>query len=293
MELSVILFIIIIGFLTGILASLIGIGGGLIIVPSMIFFFNLLPSQATLISSFVIIFISFSSSYKNYKLKRIDYETALTFFVICIPGSILGGLTSEIINPQFLKFIFGITLIIYSIRGFYKSIKNIKSDRINNTTSKINNNDNLVLSNNSSDHIFNRHIVDSDGSEYKYNVEFGSEMIIIFIGGYFAGLLGLGGGIIFVPLLYNFLGLPFIIVVATSMFVIFLNSIIIVSSRIIFQIINSELDYSILLDFGLPLSIASIIGAYFGSSLTKKIGPNYLSIIFWLIAIFASFRMMI
>ncbi|NDB56031.1 sulfite exporter TauE/SafE family protein, partial [archaeon] len=56
MELSVILFIIIIGFLTGILASLIGIGGGLIIVPSMIFFFDLLPSQATLISSFVIIF---------------------------------------------------------------------------------------------------------------------------------------------------------------------------------------------------------------------------------------------
>ena len=57
MELSVILFIIVIGFLTGILASLIGIGGGLIIVPSMIFFFELLPSQATLISSFVIIFI--------------------------------------------------------------------------------------------------------------------------------------------------------------------------------------------------------------------------------------------
>ena len=69
MELSVILFIIVIGFLTGILASLIGIGGGLIIVPSMIFFFDLPPSQATLISSFVIIFISFSSSYKNYKFR--------------------------------------------------------------------------------------------------------------------------------------------------------------------------------------------------------------------------------
>ena len=108
-----------------------------------------------------------------------------------------------------------------------------------------------------------------------------------------AGLLGLGGGIIFVPLLYSFLGLPFIIVVATSMFVIFLNSIIVVASRIIFQIINSGLGYSILLDYGLPLSIASTIGAYFGSSLTKKIGQNYLSIMFWSIAIFASFRMMI
>ena len=292
MELSVILFIIIIGFLTGILASLIGIGGGLIIVPSMIFFFDLLPSQATLISSFVIIFISFSSSYKNYKLKRIDYKTAFIFFLICIPGSILGGLTSEIINPQFLKFIFGITLIIYSIRGFYKSIKSIKSYQ-NNMISNVNSSDKLVQTNNSSEHINNRYIVDSDKTEYLYNVKFGPEMIIIFIGGYLAGLLGLGGGIIFVPLLYSFLGLPFIIVVATSMFVIFLNSIIVVVSRIVFQIINSGLDYSILLEYGLPLSIASTIGAYLGSSLTKKIGQNYLSIIFWSIAIFASFRMMI
>ncbi len=292
MEPSVILFIIIIGFLTGILASLIGIGGGLIIVPSMIFFFDLLPSQATLISSFVIIFISFSSSYKNYKLKSIDYKTAFIFFLICIPGSILGGLTSEIINPQFLKFIFGITLIIYSIRGFYKSIKSIKSHQ-NNMISNLNSSDKLVQTNNSSEHINNRYIVDSDKTEYLYNVKFGSEMIIIFISGYLAGLLGLGGGIIFVPLLYSFLGLPFIIVVATSMFVIFFNSIIVVVSRIVFQIINSGLDYSILLEYGLPLSIASTIGAYLGSSLTKKIGQNYLSIIFWSIAIFASFRMMI
>ena len=191
-----------------------------------------------------------------------------------------------------MKFIFGITLIIYSIRGFYKSIKSIKSHQ-NNIISNVNSSDKLVQTNNSSKHINNRYIVDSDKTEYLHNVKFGPEMIIIFIGGYLAGLLGLGGGIIFVPLLYSFLGLPFIIVVATSMFVIFLNSIIVVASRIIFQIINSGLDYSILLDYGLPLSIASTIGPYFGSSLTKKIGQNYLSIIFWSIAIFASFRMMI
>ena len=61
--------LIILGFFYAILASMIGIGGGLLYVPTLDFGYGLETIDATFVSSFVIVFTS-SSAFLNFRSQR-------------------------------------------------------------------------------------------------------------------------------------------------------------------------------------------------------------------------------
>lgn len=288
MEVGIIILLLFVGFVTGIIASLIGAGGGIIMVPILIFIINIVPSQATIISSFTIIFISFSSSLKYFQLKRIDIKTALIFYAVCIPSSILGGITSENIDPQFFTIIFGVILLIYSIRGLAISFSTKENLILKDNDVEDKYKMNLKLKTQTR---FNRQIGKRDQMKYEYNVKIRYEIIIILAGGFISGLFGIGGGIIFVPLLHYALGVPFLVSTSTSLFIIFLNSLTIVLSRLIYQYLNESLNVSLLFEYGVPLVISSIIGALLGASISKSIGKRKISLIFWVLAFFSSLRL--
>ncbi|MDQ6815137.1 MAG: sulfite exporter TauE/SafE family protein, partial [Bacteroidota bacterium] len=81
------------GLLVGTFGTLIGAGGGFILVPVLLFIFpDLKPEVVTSISLAVVFLNAASGSVAYAQLKRIDYKSAIIFAVAALPGSIIGVL---------------------------------------------------------------------------------------------------------------------------------------------------------------------------------------------------------
>lgn len=78
--------LIILGLIAGTIGSLVGLGGGIVIVPSLLFlsgftglFHHVTPQMAVGTSLFVIIFTGLSSTIAYMKYKTVDYKSGLLF----------------------------------------------------------------------------------------------------------------------------------------------------------------------------------------------------------------------
>ncbi len=277
--------LIICGFFFGLISLMVGIGGGLLNVPFLIYGVALLPNvtglspiDATLVSSFTIMFTSFSGSLKNRSENRIDFRTAGIFLIFAIPGSILGGWVATLLNADVLKQLFAVLVGLSAIRGIYKA-----------RTSGNNDNDGEEIIPGKE----YRKIQTTDGKIFQYNVKIGVGRIFAFLGGFVAGLLGIGGGIIYVPLLSMIAGLPIHITVATSSAMIVIVTIFAFITKSIALSGQGALDPSLFLTFGIPLALGSIVGARIGAGRIKKLDSKMLLTMFWSVAFLSAIRMLI
>jgi len=138
-----------------------------------------------------------------------------------------------------------------------------------------------------------RKIIDKDGTIWEYDVKIGVGRIFAFFGGVMAGLLGVGGGLIYVPVLSSVSGLPIHIAAATSTAMIVVVSLVGFITRSSSRIGDGTLNLTQLTEFGLPLLIGSIIGARFGALKVKKINSRELLTFFWVIAMLAGIRILV
>src|SRR3954451_24825040 len=84
------------GFVVGAFGTLIGAGGGFILVPVLLLLYpTAKPSVITGISLAVVFFNAASGSVAYWRARRIDVRTALIFATATIPGAILGALVVE------------------------------------------------------------------------------------------------------------------------------------------------------------------------------------------------------
>lgn len=173
------------GIVAGILAGVFGIGGGTIIVPSMMFFgFDI--KNAIGISVMQMIFSSIYGSYLNIKAKMLKFEAAIFVGIGGLCGAAFSGFIVNSLKPFYLEIAF-LLLCIYSL---YKSI--IKKEAKNNAIKT--SNARILLT------------------------------IVGFVTGIFAISLGIGGGLIIVPAVSYILGLNTKQVVPISLFFVICSS---------------------------------------------------------------------
>ena len=111
------------GCLAGFIAGLFGIGGGLVIVPTLFFLFQnmgiekeLAMTLAVSTSLASIIPTAISSSFSHYKLNNIDWLLVKRWSPALILGVLLGAFTVTVVNGRFLIFFFGSFLIFMACR---------------------------------------------------------------------------------------------------------------------------------------------------------------------------------
>lgn len=106
-----------IGLLAGFLSGLIGIGGGIVIVPVLVYFFamNQKTAQGTTLFMFLLP-IGIMGVYNYHKAGHVDYKTALIMAITFVAGSYLGSKTAISIDTKLVKQIFGITIILIGIK---------------------------------------------------------------------------------------------------------------------------------------------------------------------------------
>ena len=235
----------IIGIIGGTWGSIIGAGGGFIIVPAMLIFQpTLSPATVTAVSLIAVLANGISGASVYAKLKRIDYKSGLLFLIATLPGGVVGALLVNHINKDLFQNLVGILLVLIAIYVFFKKSPSGKS--LTETS-------------------FNRSITDSTGSIYKYQVRIFTGIPIVFIVGFIAGMVGVGGGIVNVPAFILLVGLPLQIAVATSQFMI-------VGTSLASNITNIlEGDLSGQWPIAITLAIGTIIGGQIGSRLSQKI----------------------
>ena len=120
MTLSTIIILVIIGLLAGILSGLVGIGGGIIMVPLFIFFLGLNQHNAQGLSLAVMLPpVTFLAVY-NYQTAgdggNIDWKVAILVSALFIIGGFLGSKLALQIDQRMLKKVFGVFMLIVAIK---------------------------------------------------------------------------------------------------------------------------------------------------------------------------------
>lgn len=208
---------ILIGLLTAFTGSLIGLGGGVILIPCLLFLHQFsssfawaTPQTIVGISLIVMIFTALSSTISYFKKGRVDYKTGILLLSGSIPGGIFGSWLNQFIDADKFSLYFGILMIVLSLLFLIKRKTASKKENDKNTRSF--------------------HV---DGQTYHYTVPFWSAFIVSLLVGTLSGLFGIGGGSVMVPLMILLFGFPAHIAIATSMFMIFFISMISASTHII------------------------------------------------------------
>jgi len=105
-----------IGLLVGGLGTLIGAGGGFILVPVLLFLYpSLQPDTITAISMAIVACNAVSGTMAYAKAQRIDYRSGIQFAAFTIPGSILGVMITRYISRSFFAVVFGSLLVLLAL----------------------------------------------------------------------------------------------------------------------------------------------------------------------------------
>lgn len=243
--------LIIIGFLIGTIGTLIGAGGGFVLVPLLIIVHpGFTPETITAISMAVVACNAISGSAAYMSTKRIDYKAGIIFAICTIPGSILGVYTTKIIPRDVFDIIFGILLFGLAVFLFFKGGKK-------QTISKP-----VIIRKG----WVQQHIEDKWGQKYDYAYDLRKGSLLSVFVGYFSPLLGIGGGIIHVPAMVEWLRFPVHIATATSHFILAIMA----TVSVIVHISQGSYQDPLILKMVIGLGIGVIPGAQLGAYLSRR-----------------------
>lgn len=120
MTLTTIITLIIIGLLAGVLSGLVGVGGGIIMVPLFVFFLGLTQHNAQGLSLAVMLPpVTFFAVYNYHNAgggNNIDWRFALIVAALFIIGGFFGSKLALLIDQRMLKKIFGVMMLIVAIK---------------------------------------------------------------------------------------------------------------------------------------------------------------------------------
>ena len=122
MTVTTIILLIIIGLLAGLLSGLIGIGGGIIMVPLFIVLLGLSQHNAQGMSLAVMLPpVTLLAVYNYHKAGQIDWKMALIVSAVFIIGGYLGSKFALKIDQVILRKIFGIVMLVISVKMIFFS----------------------------------------------------------------------------------------------------------------------------------------------------------------------------
>jgi uncharacterized membrane protein YfcA len=239
------LWLVPLGFAAGILGSMIGLGGGIVVVP-VLTFFGFPPTLAVSNSLFAAFSNAVGSTVSYSRQKRIDYSLGLKLGLLCIPGTILGAYFSSDVTPGLFKILFGLVLVSSAVYIFMR--KKIETQEKTLTTQML---------------------------------------VFVISASFFAGIIssffGIGGGIVFVPLMVIGIGMTMKKAAPTSQFILLFASL----SGII---VHSLLGHPDFLQAGL-LSAGSFVGGIIGARISFNIKERSLQILVSAIIILSAIKL--
>jgi len=111
------IILIIIGLLAGILSGLVGVGGGILMIPLLIIFLGLTQHQAQGTALFAMLPpIGILAAINYYKEGFVKWEYAIVIAFTFVIGGYLGSKLSLSLSPQTVRRVFGVIMLLGAIK---------------------------------------------------------------------------------------------------------------------------------------------------------------------------------
>jgi len=250
--------LVLIGIVAALFGSIVGLGGGIIIVPSLVLLGPSLlgedvASQTAVGTSLaVLIFTAMTSTWTYRQQGKVDFRTGWLFFATSGPAAMVGALVTDYIPQGPFQLAFGLFML--AMFGLMLARERMKPLRI--------------------DWPIKRSFVDGAGAVHEYGYNLALALSIGFAVGLCSGLFGIGGGSLFVPVMVILFRFPPHVATASSMFVIFLSSIL--GSAV--HLWHGNIDWPLFL----ALAPGALIGGRLGAVIASKLsGPQLM----WLLRV--------
>jgi len=242
------------GTFAGLLGSMLGLGGGILIIPMLTLIFGV-PMREAIGASLVCVIATSSGAASLYVKRRLcDVRLGMTLELATTLGAVAGGVIAGLLNAQTLSILFS-ALLIYTAWSMIR--KRDEPESVGNSGNK--------------------------GNSYQVaHLPLG--MGASFFAGNVSGLLGVGGGVVKVPVMYMIMKVPLKTALATSNFMIGVTA----SAGAFVYFSRGEVN---------PLvagstMLGTFLGATLGSRLLPKIRAEYLKRAFVLVLIYLSLEML-
>lgn len=191
------------GFVAGVFGTLLGIGGGLFLVPFLVIVVDVPMHQA--IATSIIAVIATSSTGASIYLQRglVNIRLGIVLEVATVVGAIAGGLTASFLSGEFLTKLFAVVMFIAAVLMIQRTREQQSEESVEGGT-------------------FPAQFTDEATGRVVY---YGAKripgtMAISLLAGNVSGLLGIGGGVFKVPAMHLLAGIPLKAATATSNFMI-------------------------------------------------------------------------
>ncbi len=235
------------GFAVGAFGTLVGSGGGFILTPVLLIAYpRTKPDLITAISLVVVFFNALSGSLAYARQKRIDYRSGLQFAAAALPGSVAGALVVGLVPTRPFDVIIGVTLAGLAVLVLAGRTGEPQLRKLVGATP--------------------RTVIDNGGVTYEYAVPVRRGILYSVAVGFVSSFLGIGGGVIHVPLMVTQLGFPVHVATATSHFVLTFMAF----TGSVTHVISGTFAGGIGLRRAAALSVGVIAGAQLGAKLSRR-----------------------
>jgi hypothetical protein len=244
------LVLFLIGMVSAIFGSIVGLGGGIITVPSLVllgpYLFGEPVSAQTAVgtSLAVLIFTAFSATWTYRRQGKVDFRSGWLFFITSGPAAMVGAVLTNDIPQGPFQLAFGVFMFV--MFAFMVARERLKPLQV---AWKI-----------------NRTFTDGGGHTYHYGYNYVPVLVIGFAVGMVSGLFGIGGGSLFVPLMVLLFRFPPHVATASSMFVILLSAVL--GSGV--HIANGNVDWLLFAMLAPGALIGGRLGAVIASRLSGR-----------------------
>ncbi|HUU30581.1 MAG TPA: sulfite exporter TauE/SafE family protein [Phycisphaerae bacterium] len=188
------LWLVPLGAVVGVFGTLIGAGGGFVLMPILLVVYPQEKAEVlTFLSLVVVFFNAFSGSVAYARMGRIDYRAALLFSAAAIPGAVLGAMSTAAIPRRDFDVLIGLLLVAAAVLLSFRAGSRWAAEAAGRLGPP-----------------------QPPGATYRTPRKLAVGAGLSTGVGFVSSLLGIGGGIIHVPVLVEVLGFPIHVATATS-----------------------------------------------------------------------------
>jgi uncharacterized membrane protein YfcA len=270
-RMSVLVFTIIVlfgAFLAGLLGSLTGLGGGVIIIPLLTLVLGVDIHYAIGASIISVIATSSGSAAAYVKEGITNIRIGMFLEIATTISAIFGAIITIYINPSYIAVMFGLILLFSAVMMLRKKVEHADND------------DSGALG-----RFFklNGSYPTPEGtvSYAVHNVVGG--FVMMFFAGIVSGLLGIGSGALKVLAMDNIMRMPFKVSTTTSNFMMGVTA----AASAVVYLHRGQIDPGIVM----PVCVGVLTGATVGSKILVKTKPEKLKVLFAVVVAFLAFQM--
>jgi len=257
------LLVLLASVLAGGFGSLVGIGGGLIIVPVLSVALGQDVKVAIAASLVGVIATSLSASPRYIRSGLADRRLGLYLLMAASLGGILGGLTASALDGRVLSLLFGLLLVAVA----FQMSRDIRR-RAPTTPVPAGEAGGFASS----------YVEPTTGQLVEYRAtRLGVGAAASFVAGNVSGLLGVGGGVINVPTMNVLMRVPIRVATTTSTYMLAATA---AASSVVY-LLSGQLDPLV----AAPVALGVIVGARAGARLSMRVPQDVLRLLFVVVAL--------